>query len=395
MPERFAEQRAQTWPIEAQLLFWTARVRMSKEIEKRIRTAVCGEINWIRLIQLSMQHETTALLYWHLQRICPDSVPGSILEPLAARFLSQTAEVQCRAQELVRLVGSLEQEDILAVGYKGPTLAQALYGNVSLREFSRFSDLDIMVREQDLPRARDVILREGYVEECRTERELMFRQRDSKRLLELHWYFSTHLCRVPRDPTRFLQRFEFISLAGVQVRSLPLETYLLVLSLHGAKHKWRKLKLICDIAEILGSPAMDWDYVLREAGDMGLRRLLAVGVLLAQNPLEVAAPPEFARGLSMDRSARLLADECRQELLKEPDDLWRFHADLRFMFQLRERPADKMKLFLWEWLWPKTMPDDDDRRFAPLPDSLKTLYYFVRPVRLAWKEITERPYGSA
>lgn len=105
---------------------------------------------------------------------------------------------------------------------------QSIEINLSLREFSRFSDLDIIMREQDLPDAREVILREGYAEEGCTERELMFREREGKRLLELHWYFSTHLCRVPRDPMRFLQRLETVSLVGAEVQSLPLETYLLV-----------------------------------------------------------------------------------------------------------------------------------------------------------------------
>jgi hypothetical protein len=390
VPETLSEQRAKAWPIEAQLLFWTARVQMTSEIENRIRTAVRGEINWIHLIQLAMQHETTALLYWHLQRICPDSVPRGILDPLAARFRSQTAEVQYRAQELVRILASLEQQAVLAIGYKGPTLAQRLYGNLSLREFSRFSDLDIIVREQDLQKASQVILREGYVEQGRTERELMFRERDGNRLLELHWHFSTQLCRVPRDPQRFLQRLETVSLAGAQVQSLPLETYLLVLCLHGAKHKWRKLKLVCDIAQILASPDVDWDHVMVEADDLGLKRLVALGILLAEDPLGVPAPPELTQRLKIDRAARALADECRREILREPDELWRFHADMKFMFKLRERVPDRMKLFLWQWLWPDTMPDQDDRQFMPIPDSLSALYYLVRPLRLAWQGISGR-----
>lgn len=81
----------------------------------RIRTALRGHINWICLVQLAMQHETSALLYWHLQRICPGSVPRGILEPLAARFQSQTAEMQYHAQELVRIFGSLDQQGILTV----------------------------------------------------------------------------------------------------------------------------------------------------------------------------------------------------------------------------------------------------------------------------------------
>ena len=364
---------------------------MTAEIADRIRAVVRGEVNWIYLIQLAMQHETTALLYWNLQRICPDSVPAGILEPLATRYKAQAKEARHRAEELVRILGALEDRGIFALGYKGPILAQRLYGDLSLREFSKSSDLDIIIHECDLPKAQAVILGQGYREQVRSERELIFREHDGKRMLELQWHFTTHLTRVPDDPKRFLQRFESVPLAGSPVRSLPLEVYFLVLSLHATKHRWGKLKLICDIAEILGSRDVDWEYVAREAEDLGLKRILALGVLLAENPLQVVAPAELARRLKIDRAARVLAAECRQELLKEPDDHWRHHADLRFLFKVRECRRHRMRLFLREWLWPKTMPDEDDRRFAPIPDSLSALYYFVRPVRLAWRGMTERP----
>jgi Uncharacterised nucleotidyltransferase len=391
VPETFVQPLTPKMPPEADLLFATARVRMTAEIADRIRAVVRGEVNWIYLIQLALQHETTALLYWNLQRICPDSVPAGILKPLAARYQAQATEARYRAEELVRILDALQDRGVFALGYKGPILAQRLYGDLSLREFSKSSDLDIIIHECDLPKAQAVILGQGYREQARSERELIFRENCGERFLELHWHFTTHLSRVPDDPKRFLQRFEMVPLTGATVRSLPLEVYFLVLSLHATKHRWRKLKLICDIAEILGSRDVDWEYVAREAEHLGLRRMLALGVLLAEDPLQVVAPAGLTRRLKIDRQARVLAAECRQELFKEPGDLWRYHADFRFLLKIRERPHDRISMFFWEWLWPKTMPDEDDRRFAPMPRSLSALYYFLRPVRLAWREITERP----
>src|SRR5208283_2779368 len=143
--ETFVQPLAQKMTPEADLLFSTARVRMTAEIADRIRAVVRGEVNWIYLIQLALQHETTALLYWNLQRICPDSVPAGILEPLATRYKTQAAEVRHRAEELVRILGALQDQGIFALGYKGPILAQRLYGDLSLREFSKSSDLDIII----------------------------------------------------------------------------------------------------------------------------------------------------------------------------------------------------------------------------------------------------------
>jgi hypothetical protein len=37
------------------------------------------------------------------------------------------------------------------------------------------------------------------------------------------------------------------------------------------------------------------------------------------------------------------------------------------------------------------VPDEDDRRFVAMPESLSALCYLVWPVRLGWKEITGQP----
>ena len=150
------------------------------------------------------------------------------------------------------------------------------------------------------------------------------------------------LACVRHDPERFLQRLETIWLAGAQVPSLPLEDYFLILSLHATKHKWKQLKLICDIAEILGHPDLDWKYVLREADYLGLKRMLAVGALLAEDPLDAALPAELARGLKIDRTARAMADQVRRGFFEEPIRLaWQRSADFPFQFKIRERLRDR------------------------------------------------------
>jgi hypothetical protein len=323
-------------------------------------------------------------------------VPDNIFGPLGARYQEQAAEARCRAEELVRILPLFEEQGIPAVPYKGPTLAQRLYGDLSLREFG---DLDIMILERDVPRAQDLMRRHGYEFAClkdasklaeyvRTNRELQFCSSDGK-MLELHWRFEMRRACVKHDPERFLQRLELISLAGAQVPSLPLEVYLLILSLHATKHKWRQLKLICDIAEILGQPDLDWQYVLREAGDLGLKRMLAVGILLAEDPLGVVAPAALAQGLKIDRAARALAVQVRRNLLEEPDKNWHLQADYKFQFEIRERLRDRAKMF-FQNLLPRLTPDERDRRFLAIPESLSSMYYLVRPFRWAWEKMNDR-----
>jgi Uncharacterised nucleotidyltransferase len=395
MPEPIMQTRDARSRPEVDLLLSCARTRITPEISDRIRAAAQKDLDWIALIRLAMRHDVMPLLHRSLQQVCPDSVPEDIFGPVCARYQSQSRQARHLAGELVRVLPLFEKEGILAVPWKGPVLAQRLYGDLSLREFG---DLDIMILERDVPRAQELIRRAGYefldlkdignfAEYLRTNRELRFHRSDGA-LLELHWRFATQLACVRHDPDRFLQRFEMISLAGAQVRSLPLEVYILILSMHGTKHKWRQLKLICDIAEILGQTDLDWQYVLAEAGDLGLRRMLAVGALLADDLLGVTAPIELARGLKIDRTTRALAAEVHRGFFEEPDEDWRLLADFPFQFKIRERLRDRASM-LYQNLPSKIAPDERDRRFLPMPEFLSSVYYLLRPVRMAWEKMND------
>jgi hypothetical protein len=354
---------------EVDLLLCCARTRIRPELSHRIRAAAQKNVDWMALVRLAMRHDVMPLLYRNLQHVCPGSVPENIMGPIGARYQQQAIEAQRRAEELVRLLSLLEEQGIPAVPYKGPTLAQRLYGDLALREFG---DLDIMILERDVLKAQDLIRRQGYdyaflksadklPAYVRANRELQFRRFDG-RALELHWRFAMRQASVRHDPERFLERLETISLAGAPVPSLPLEVYLLILSMHATKHKWRQLKLICDVAEILAQPGLDWQYVLSEADALGLKRMLSVGMLLAEDPLEVPAPAELLQGLKKDRTALALAVQVRQSLFEQPDKNWYREAEHQFQFEIRERLQDRARMFFWYW-WPRIA-----RRFVGVPD---------------------------
>ncbi len=397
MSESLAQSRDASSRPEVDLLLCCARTQITAEISDRIRAVVRNEVDWMALIRTAMRHEVMPLLYRSLQQVCPNSVPENILGPLRARYDLQTAQARRRAEEVVRILPLLEDHGVIAVPYKGPALAQRLYGDLSLREFG---DLDIMMLECDVPKAQDLIRRLGYEFAClkdtsklaeyvRNNRELQFYHPADGTRLELHWRFAMRLACVKQDPGRFLQRLEMIWLAGAQVPSLPLEVYFLILSLHATKHKWRQLKLICDIAEILGRGDVDWRYVLREADDLNLKRMLAVGTLLAENPLGVAIPTELAQGLKFDHTARTLAAEVRRSLFEEPDEDWHEQADFPFQLKIRERLRDKANM-LYRNLPSKLAPDERDREFLQIPDILSPMYTLLKPIRWAWEKMSDR-----
>ena len=389
MPQQTRHLQGAENCAEMELLLCCARTRTNAEMSQRIREAALKEIDWVQFIRLALRHDMLALTYWNLHRICPNIVPSGVLEPLRARHEVEAAESRFLAEELVSILGFLDSQGISAAPYKGAALAVRLYGDLSLRGFG---DLDIVICERDVPRARRLLIDRGYAPErvdtgelsqfLREHHEMLLYRVDGKVRLDLHWRFASRSSCLGGDPERFLRHLETISLAGEEVRSLRLEIYLLVLSMHAAKHQWVQLKLICDIAEILAVPDLDWHYVLHEAADLGLMRVLGIGLLLAQSLLGAALPAKLARDMKLDRAAKALAAQAFTCFYEEPGERWGLQGGITCQLEIRERFRDRAKIFLRYFLH-ELKPSERDRWFLHLPKSLSAAYYIVRPVRLA------------
>ncbi|MGC1416369.1 MAG: nucleotidyltransferase family protein [Candidatus Acidiferrum sp.] len=378
---------------EMELLLCCARTRPNPEMSQRIRESARKEIDWVQFVRLALRHGTLSLTCRNLHKICPDIVPSGVLQPLQARHEADATESRLLAKELIEILAFLDAHRIPAVPFKGPALSVRLYGDLSLRGFG---DLDIMVCEQDVLRARRLLIDRGYAPEwvetgelsqfLREKHELLLYRVDGKVRVDLHWRFTSRSACLAGDPDRFLQHLETISIEGEEVRSLPLETYLLLLSMHAAKHQWVQLKFICDTAEILAVPDLDWHYVLHEADELGLRRVLGTGLLLARGLLGAALPTKLARGLKIDRTAKALAARACTQLFEEPGERWGLQGGITCQLEIRERFRDRAKI-LFRYFLSKLKPTERDRWFLPMPRFLSLAYYFVRPVRLALQRL--------
>ncbi|RRS30903.1 MAG: hypothetical protein P794_05210 [Epsilonproteobacteria bacterium (ex Lamellibrachia satsuma)] len=62
--------------------------------------------------------------------------------------------------ELLKIMQLLEKNSIEALAFKGPTLSQMAYGDITLRQFG---DLDILVDEKDAFQAAELMSKNGHV----------------------------------------------------------------------------------------------------------------------------------------------------------------------------------------------------------------------------------------
>jgi len=371
---------------ELEFLLLCSRTLLKKEDAERACALVAGGLSWAYLLLVAARQGVAPLLYWHLARICPDRIPGAVLGVFRSLFRTHFRQARFLSRELVRILGLLQVGRIPAIPYKGPTLAQRLYGHLSLRPFC---DLDLLVRPSEALTTMRVLESAGYRSESRFSAaqqaaylrsgcEFVLRNDEGPAIVELHWRVVPGNWAVEFDFEDLLSRAETTLVAGTAVLSLAPADLLLVLCVHGCKHLWEKLGMVCDVAQLVRAGGLNWEAVLRRAHELGTQRILLLGLTLAHDLLQAPVPPEILGKARRDRWVPSLAAEVERGLCQVESPA---NALLRrnwFALRSRERPADRARYLLRSAF----TPGPEDWSSLPLPQPWFPLYRILRPVRL-------------
>lgn len=333
-------------------------------------------------------HCVLPLLYWHLKTIGQANVPPDVWRQLQSYFHQNTTHNFRLTRELLKLVAFLHERDIAVAPLKGPALAAAAYGNLSLRQFA---DLDILVHKRDILKVKELLLDHGYrlqvpltkdQEAAHLQDDSVYDlvRNDGQVPLEIHWGITAPCIPFPLDLDRLDGRLQTIDLAGAAMPNIAAEETLIILCVHGTKHIWGRLAWICDVAELLRShPDLDWKRVLDQAQVLRVRRMVALGLLLAQDVLSAHLPPEVVEWLASERTAQSLALRVRQRLFAEENPS-RVEDDIFILQAMEGVPAR-----LLYSLHLAVTPSSKERAMIALPSALNFLWYFIRPARLIAK----------
>jgi hypothetical protein len=204
-------------------------------------------------------------------------------------------------------------------------------------------------------------------------------------ILILHWRIASVL-HCPLDSGLLWQRLGTINLGGRSILNICPEDMVLILCVHGAKHSFKRLQWICDIAELIrATPNMNWGEVLKRAREVNSLRMLSLGLLLSSNLFGATLPPRVTNIVESDQRAKALAVSILQLLF--PGNGLISLALTRGYFQvgLKERLIDRSELrfrYFQRGLSRRLNPNEKDTHVVRLPQSLSFLYYVIRPVRV-------------
>jgi hypothetical protein len=387
---------------EIELILLCSRPEINPQIATRVRDLVQTGIDWDSLAEKAHSWSVLPLFSRGFQAIGTHIIPEDKWDHIQALNFATLHRNLLLTRELISLLDNFASHDIPAIPYKGPVLAQSLYGNLALRPFL---DLDVITRKNDADRARDIILSRGY-KLTWPEIELTASQhsahldakynyqfaRDVDRIsVELHWTVTPKYFSFPPDPDWLWQRLEPLAFGGISMPTFPPEDYLLILCAHGANHCWLyRLSMICDLAELLHRHRnLDWDYILSQARSFGVTRILLLGLLLPHELLGSELPAEVRSQINADPMIRSLAGKTIHHFAQtDGGELSAFYIP-RYHVNLRERIRDKARYAIF-----MSEPTVKDWSTLPLPASLAFFYYLMRPIRLAvehgWTPMTQR-----
>jgi hypothetical protein len=374
---------------ETCLLLHCGRADVDPERAAQIRALVDAGLDWDRVLALAARHGLRALLHRHLTRLAPASVPAAPLAALRDYAQKNSAFGLLLTGELLRLLAALDADGVEAMPFKGPALAQALYGHFALRQFC---DLDILVREADVWRASAILEAHGFVADAsvpanrraaftRQDYVRLFRRDGGRTLVELHWTIAPRSFAVRFDTDAVWGRLTSMVLQGRTVRVPADEDLLLILCVHGSRHGWDKLEHLASVAELVRrSPALDWAAVWRRADAMHCRRMVAFGLLLAHALFDAPLRPEAAAAWSSNPLRGMARQIVRDGRATDAPAVTVTRRTARYL-RLKDTYTDRVRHVAREFI----TATPDDWACVDLPGPLSVGYPLVHAIRVARK----------
>jgi hypothetical protein len=224
------------------------------------------------------------------------------------------------------IISTLEQQRIPVVPLKGPALAEMLYTDPSLRPFT---DLDVLVRRDDLPATLQILAARGY-RPGPDDRPFAYSLAESGAVcltpasesgefpLDVHWQLldPPGLARAPAiDATEVWNRMITIDGLGRRVLAPCPEDLLIYLAAHLAlHHPLSGLRWQLDLALLIRShgSALDWDAVLERARRWRLAGALSFALTGVRDHFGMDIPPPIRDALRPRGLRPFVVEEVRR-----------------------------------------------------------------------------------
>lgn len=349
---------------------------------QRVRDAARAGVDWSTWIGLVRWHR----LVPHAQRAISQSgagAPAEIRDALMAETRSIAAASLARAQQLVSLVRAMDRAGVAMLPFKGPALSLAAYGDVGVRDSI---DLDIVVHERDVDRARAALAGEGYTSRSQMSpaQERMLQRSFGHFVyaapagganVELHWRFASARYPWSLRAADVFARAVPLELSGCAMRAPDATDQLVLQAMHGARHQWERLEWLVAFSALLAQRNFSEQQLIERARTNRSACALSIALRLAHDLLGAPMTPRLA-GESDGASVAVLASRIARAIGSGMDS-----SDPPYALNVRmmDGAGDRARYIARSVFTPTAR----EWELIRLPDALLFLYYPIRLARVA------------
>lgn len=382
---------------EIRLLLACCHAELDVAQQAALVEAAAAVTDWARVPPLAREYMVSPLVHQHLKTYAADRVPTAVMAQLERQRQRAVRHNLLLVAELKRLVRDwLEPLAIPYVAFKGPVLAQALYGDIGLRQ-SR--DLDVLVEASRLHELVQRLLAAGYrplyADHAATPQRLaaichflpvVCLRSPEGIVIELHKELGSVLGGFPIAPEWQFANAQEQELAGQLIRVMSSIEGVLYLCHHHGKHQWSRMHWLADLNVLMAAQVSDLELIGQRATELGLAaqwqdslRLHAVlqgaattswgdhdlpVVVLRMLNGESLKPEAVSRQLFLSRRGRWL------NRMTTVAQAWRVRPDwpsrLRYLVRILR-------------------PTESDLTWVDLPRPLYGFYWLIKPLRWLWE----------
>lgn len=290
--------------------------------------------------------------------------------------------------ELINTMKVLEENDIKAISFKGPTLAQLAYGDITLRQYV---DLDVLVEKEEIFKIEN-LLKNKYKRALKltsSQEDTWFKYAHDLGLIhengvniEVHWLMFDSNHPINLSKIDFFKESVKTKINNVNINTISNEKFLVYLCIHGSKHLYERIEWVCDIDRFIKTQKIDWNKVEDIIENDNSKRFFLLGLFLTR----------FLFNTNLDKNYEKQFDKEYESISNHIFDTWNGNQKLdnknnmKYMLKLFVLKSDKFKYINKMYF----KPTFTEYWYINFPKPLYFLYYPLRQYLLLKKYLFDK-----
>ncbi len=285
--------------------------------------------------------------------------------------------------ELIKVMKILEENDIKAIAFKGSTLAQLAYGDVTLRQYV---DLDLLVEKENIFKIEN-LLKDKYTRALKltsSQEETWFKYAHDLSLthenginIEFHWQMFDSNHPINLGKINFFEESIKTIINNQNINTISNEKFLVYLCIHGSKHLYERIEWVSDIDRFIKTQKIDWEKVENIIKNDNSERFFLLGLFLSKLLFETELSKNYED--KFDKEYESISSHIFDTWNgKEKSDN---KSNMKYMLKLFVSKSDKLKYLNKMYF----KPTFTEYWYISLPKPLYFLYYPLRQYLLLKK----------